>query len=87
MPSDEALTTRWARLRYRLARRLISGFPRSERSCCYDILERLELDARGPAVHADYYRQDCADALAEIRRLRRLIHALALGELESAHAK
>ncbi len=83
MSTDGAKTTvrGW---RLRLARWLIrDGRGRfSERRCCYDIVDRLELDIRGPAVHVDYYRQDCADALAEIVRLRRLVHALAIGKLE-----
>ncbi len=74
MSTDGAKTTvrGW---RLRLARWLIrDGRGRfSERRCCYDIVDRLELDIRGPAVHVDYYR---------IVRLRRLVHALAIGKLE-----
>lgn len=40
------------------------------RTSVYDIVRRLRQDAEGPPIHIDYYRQDCADALAEIERLR-----------------
>ena len=39
------------------------------------IIDRLKLDVSGPPIHIDYYRQDAADALAEIQRLRQTLAA------------
>jgi hypothetical protein len=82
-------TTRRDRLRYRLARWLVNGRSSkcAEKDCRHDILERLALNATGPIVHVNYYRQDCADALAEIARLRRLAYSLAIGQRESCRAE
>jgi hypothetical protein len=44
-----------------------------------DLVERLRLDAEGPEIHVDYYRQDAADARLEILRLRRLVNTLSGG--------
>lgn len=49
-----------------------AAIPRRNRD---DLLERLRLDAEGPEIAIEYYRQDAADALAEIVMLRKLLNA------------
>jgi hypothetical protein len=56
-------------------RKIIEPTRFRERPNVYDIVERLKCDVSGPLIHIDYYRQDIADALAEILRLRRLVYA------------
>ena len=59
-----------------MLRRIFRGVPLFvERASSYDIIDRLKLDVSGPPIHIDYYRQDAADALAEIQRLRQTLAA------------